>query len=350
MLEVRRIGEPTEMSGLNAGQVAWLESHGVAGPLRCLAGGFRTDVLESGSGLIVRIGKSPADENTFSTEKKVMDAVRGRVDISVPQPTLVEDGLPEFPHGVMVYRRLPGISPAFPSQALASSAASVLRQLHASVPDSAVPQRAVDANGLAALVHLTERCFTEAQARTTARWQVDQSRFLAGETPRCLIHGDFWHANWLATEDGRTITGLLDFERTGIGFPQEDLAPLNYLGESFRTAALEAYCEGSARTPALLREQIRMFEVLRELRGLGWALRNPDAGELDDAIEKVASVLANYAWPGGSSRSRPAWPGGRIGVARRPLVHGPGATAGDGLSRPAPSGLHRVGQGHPLSM
>ena len=39
----------------------------------------------------------------------------------------------------------------------------------------------------------------------------------------------------------------------------------------------------------------RMFEVLRELRGLGWALRNPDAGELDDAIEKVARVLANYA-------------------------------------------------------
>ena len=46
--------------------------------------------------------------------------------------------------------------------------------------------------------------------------------------------------------------------------------------------------------PALLIEEIRMFDVLRELRGLGWALRNPLAREFEDAIEKVAAVLANY--------------------------------------------------------
>lgn len=37
-----------------------------------------------------------------------------------------------------------------------------------------------------------------------------------------------------------------------------------------------------------------MFDLLRELRGLDWALRNPGAGEVDDAIEKVAEVLAGY--------------------------------------------------------
>ena len=35
-----------------------------------------------------------------------------------------------------------------------------------------------------------------------------------------------------------------------------------------------------------------MFDVLRELRGLDWALQNPDAGEVDDSIDKVAEVLA----------------------------------------------------------
>ncbi len=293
------IGGSTEVSGLNAGQSAWLESRGVAGPFRCLAGGFRTDVFESGAGLIVRIGKFPADDNTFSTEKIVMDAMRGRVDISVPQPTLVEDGLPEFPHGVMVYQKLPGVSPTSPSQALASSAASVLRQLHAIVTDFAVPERAVDGDGLAALVRVTRPCFAEEQGRTAERWQSDLKSFLAGNPPRCLIHGDFWHANWLAdwlaTGDGQIITGLLDFERSGIGLIHEDLATLRYLGESFRTAVVNAYCEGSIRNPALLLEQTRMFDVLRELRGLGWALRNPDAGGVDDAIEKVATVLSNYA-------------------------------------------------------
>ena len=91
------------------------------------------------------------------------------------------------------------------------------------------------------------------------------------------------------------MTGLLDFERSGIGLLHEDLAPLKYLGESFRTGALDAYCEGSTWNPELLLEETRRFEVLREMRGLGWALRNPDAGEVDDAIEKVAAVLANYA-------------------------------------------------------
>ena len=34
-----------------------------------------------------------------------------------------------------------------------------------------------------------------------------------------------------------------------------------------------------------------MFDVLRELRGLDWALRHPHAGEVDDAIGKVAEAL-----------------------------------------------------------
>ena len=93
---------------------------------------------------------------------------------------------------------------------------------------------------------------------------------------------------------GATLTGLVDFERAGIGLLHEDLAPLRYLGGSFRTAVIDAYCDGTALDPALLLEQTRMFDVLRELRGLDWALRNPDAGELDDAVGKVTAVLAGY--------------------------------------------------------
>ena len=87
-------------------------------------------------------------------------------------------------------------------------------------------------------------------------------------------------ANWLTTEDERIVVGLLDFERSGIGFRHEDFAPMKYFGEDFRTAALAAYCEGSAQDPTSLLEETRVFDVLRELRGLGWALRNPQAGEL----------------------------------------------------------------------
>ena len=283
------------MARPNTGQAAWLEARGVVGPFQHLGGGFRTIVLESNAGFILRIGRSPADGNTFSTEKQVMDAVRRCVGIEIPRPTLAEDGLPQFPHGVMVYPRLLGISPTSPAVDLATSAASVLRQLHAAVTDIALPERVVDHDGVAALVHSTTSCFAEPQRRTTERWQARLGGFLARRPPHCLIHGDFWHANWLATDDGRTLTGLLDFERCGMGLPHEDLAPLRYLGESFRTAALDAYCEeGTTTDPASLLEQVRMFDVLRELRGLDWALRHPHADEVDDAIEKAAAVLANY--------------------------------------------------------
>ena len=162
------------------------------------------------------------------------------------------------------------------------------------VTDPVLPERIPDRDGVATLIRLTRPCLTETQERTIERWRADLSSFLARELPRCLIHGDFWHANWLTTEDGKTVTGLLDFERSGIGPPHEDFAPLRYLGENFRAAVLEAYCDGSARDPALLLEETRMFDVLRELRGLGWALRNPDADEVDDAIDKTATVLPSY--------------------------------------------------------
>lgn len=279
---------------LDTGQAAWLEARGVVGPFQRLGGGFRTVVLESNAGFVVRIGRSPADGNTFSTEKRVMDAVRRCVDIEIPRPTLAEDGLAQFPHGVMVYPRLLGISPTSPATDLARSAASVLRQLHATVTDIVFPEPMFDRDAIAALVHSTTPCLAQAQRQTTGRWQARLGRFLAGKPPRCLIHGDFWHANWLSTDDGRTINGLLDFERCGIGLPHEDLAPLRYLGESFRTAALDAYCEGTTGDPASLLEEVRMFDVLREVGGLGWALRNLEAGEVDDAVEKVAEALANY--------------------------------------------------------
>ena len=282
------------MSGPTAGQTAWLESRGVLGPFRFLDGGFRTDVHESGAGFIVRIGKSPTDANSFSTEEQLMDAVRSGVGIEIPRPTIAEDSPPEFPHGVMVYRKLAGASSASPSRALARSAASVLRQLHATDTDRAMPERVVDHDMVDALVRRTRRCFTGGQRRTAARWQSDLDSFLAGRPPRCLIHGDFWHANWLCTGDGRAITGLLDFERCGLGLLHEDLAPLRYFGQAFRADALDAYCEGTARDPTSLLGEVQMFDVLRELRGLDWALRNPGAGEFDDAVEKVLDVLANY--------------------------------------------------------
>ena len=50
--------------------------------------------------------------------------------------------------------------------------------------------------------------------------------------------------------------------------------------------------QGSLDLAAEARENAREFSY--EI-GLGWALRNPDAGEVDDAIEKVAGILANYA-------------------------------------------------------
>ena len=149
------VGELEGVPGLTANQVAWLESRGVRGPFRRLAGGFRTDVLESGAGMVVRIGKTPADGNTFSTETSVMNAVHGRIGIAVPRPTLVEDRVPEFPHGVMVYKRLPGASPTSPSKALAVNVASVLRQLQAIETDSPVPDRMTHCEALAELMRTT---------------------------------------------------------------------------------------------------------------------------------------------------------------------------------------------------
>lgn len=224
-----------------------------------------------------------------------MHYLRGRLDVAVPLPTLVEDRLPEFPHGVMVNRKIPGTPPTTPSKALAENVASVLRQLHSIGFSSVVPEREVLSDELAALVRTARAHVTKAQIDDVERWQAEFGSFLDENPPRCVVHGDFWHANWITADDGRTLTGLVDFERTHIGLFQVDLAPLRYFGERFRLDVIEAYCAGTDRDSELLVGQMWMFDVLREVRGLDWAIRNPDANEVEDAVEKVRDMFNAYS-------------------------------------------------------
>ena len=102
--------------------------------------------------------------------------------------------------------------------------AGALRQLHALPVQAGVPLGALDP-----FVRLRERIEQAATLPQGDRaWLADtlvglqrQWTELSDSMPTCVVHGDAWTGNVVATEDGNVI--LLDLERCSVGPPEWDL-------------------------------------------------------------------------------------------------------------------------------
>ena len=146
--------------------------------------------------------------------------------------------------------------------------AAVLRQLHAlPVPDG-VPLGALDP-----FVRLHERI---EQAATLARgdraWLAgrlaalrQQWAALSTSMTACVVHGDAWTGNVVATGDGRVI--LLDLERCSVGPPEWDLVSTAVKYLTFGQASPDGYrqfCDAYGQDVT----SWHGFPVLRDIREL----------------------------------------------------------------------------------
>ncbi len=82
---------------------------GSLGGVTHLATGASSVVVESGSGLIFRIGKTAASPASYRREAQLLPAIEGSLDIAVPIPEWFAEQTSEFPFGVIGYPKLPGV-------------------------------------------------------------------------------------------------------------------------------------------------------------------------------------------------------------------------------------------------
>ena len=79
-------------------------------PLKRLADGASSIVVEGAGGFVFRIGKNPESVDSYRHEAQLLPILRGHVDVPIPDPRWCAGPSETLPFGVFGYRKLPGES------------------------------------------------------------------------------------------------------------------------------------------------------------------------------------------------------------------------------------------------
>ncbi len=271
---------------------------GVITPLRVLGAGFNSTAIETTEGLVFRIGKNDVAAQGYVKEAQLLPILAGYLPVPIPDPQWHVLASPDFPFGVIGYRKLPGsplsresLKPANQTQ-LAAALANFLRALHSFPIERASGLSRIGMKYYSALrdkvLPPLRSALTDSQYQIVANWW---ETFLADEEMQnyhpVLQHGDLWYENILVDEPARTITGILDFEAMAIGDAAADFASLLYLGEPFVAQVLQFYAEAAGSLDENFVHRLNRWWQLRDFGGIAFSVRYDDAAELADSIRKI---------------------------------------------------------------
>jgi len=267
--------------------------------------GLGNDVVVVNGRLVFRFAKTERGRAALAGELEVLNAIRSRVALPIPDPLFTGDGS-------MAYELLPGEQLSF----------AVLRKLPASVVETIALQlaeflRALHgtpaSDGLPATLALARRDEWEELRRDTQaliyplmlphqrEWAKGMFDRVLGDprqfddTPR-VVHGDLWPEHVLFDRSAGRLSGIIDFGQAGLGDPAGDLGNLlQVYGETFVRRMLPAYPEAARLLP-----RARCYSHARELE---WVLRGLQSGHsfwfgahLGNARD-LAGEPAARAWP-----------------------------------------------------
>ena len=279
------------------------------GPPRILGEGFSSLVVETPAGSVFRIAKNHLAQRGHRREWRALPLVgRSLADLRLPQPSHYLHTSPDFPHGLIGHRKLPG-RPLAPSDITPQSRGDIARQVGAflvalhnvppgrlhglDLPHYPPLPESLDALWRNTAGYLAANLAPDDFARVELWWRaVRRDKQLRAYRPT-LVHGDLWYDNILFDPERRRIVGIIDFENLSIGDPAIDLATQSYLGGGFARSVLEHYdVEGAL--PANIDVRARTLLGLRELKGLEYGLL---VGEVDaDTLGKIKAATINTAY------------------------------------------------------
>jgi aminoglycoside 2''-phosphotransferase len=224
------------------------------------AQGQNSDVVVVNDEFIFRFPKYAHVIEDLRTETAILEAVRGRVPLPVPDPIFV---CLERPVGqaFAAYCLIPGeplwwdtfraIENREVVRRLADQVAGFLRALHSIPVDSLgieLPLHDTYAEGVDIYARIREKLFglmrPDARAWATEHFEgfLARASNFAGEP--VLKHGDFGPSNILFDNGRQRVSGIIDFGGSGLGDPAYDFAGLlSGYGEGFVEQCARAYPE-----------------------------------------------------------------------------------------------------------
>lgn len=285
-------------------------------PLKFVASGHFSLVLETASGYMLRVTSDPECRSRHLMEVRTLPLISAAIPLAVPLPRDVSSA-GAGPGTVIAYRKLPGQRPdASPTNAqrsrLAVDLASVLVNLHTtSIAALSALVTSTAANPMRGTpIHRAGRLFrviaptlrlslSRSQFAATTQWlnSFVADRAMLDFIP-CIRHGDLWDGNMLVDAEGK-LTGLLDWEWLSIGDPASDLAVIKDVDGGFYDVLLDHYSTAiGGGTPAQLRHRVARLVELRRLEDLAFSLTSGQSLAAEAAIDRLrGSAILTGASP-----------------------------------------------------
>jgi aminoglycoside 2''-phosphotransferase len=263
--------------------------------LRIVDTGFGSTVLETGEGVIVRVGRTTAAARGHAVEAACLPGLAPRLPVRVPVPVYLRAPGGPLPFGAIAYPRLPGeqCQPGTATEVTGRELGALLAVLHRvdarAFPALPGPQDVWE--GWLRLRHesslVLQRRMTGHENGLLGRWWEE---FLTDQGMRhyrpAVRHGDLWFGNILIGPGG-AVTAALDWEALANADPAQDLALTRYLGDSFTAVVLEAYCRHGGLYDRDVQHRADRHWELRELTGIPLAASVGDDEEIGECIAKL---------------------------------------------------------------
>ena len=270
--------------------------------LKLLSDGFSSYVFLLGDEIILRIAKTAEASEGHRKEWTVLPHLQRYLPFQVPEPINQAEPSDIFPFGVISYRAIRGVPfslnlvPSVNLKSIAEDLAKFLLALHNFPLDSAMSFGIAEITDLVCLrseiMPALSTYLSKADYEKFSLWWEKYLNDPAKDSFRPnLIHGDPWGENIILSEKLDHIVGVIDFESINIGDIAQDFAAQKYLGQDFLNWAIQYYQELGGELGSQFSSRLLGQSMLRELRGLKYAVQYPGSGELEDCVWKVRGEL-----------------------------------------------------------
>jgi aminoglycoside 2''-phosphotransferase len=242
----------------------------------------------AGSELVLRIPRHPGAVVELGHEVTLLEGLRGRLPLPIPEPVYVNLGTQEVGRDFMGYWKLPGEPLYLPMLEAASRQAGTTDRIAAQLGSFLVALHAVPLDTFDLPVPVAndratwERMYAAIRSRLFPAMRPDARREISRHFESyledaastswepTLIHGDFGPGNILYDDGTRALSGIIDWSSAGSGDPATDLAaligPVSY-GEDFAASLVSSYPTLAAELPRA-RFYLGTFALQEALFGL----------------------------------------------------------------------------------
>lgn len=260
-----------------------------------LADGFSSYVFCVGDAFILRVAKTSESGKQQLNEFRHLVSLQGKLSLQTPSPKWQLAASEYFPFGAMAYPVIVGrpfnlsLAEQVDLEQVAYSLARFMLELHELRPSIAVSKRDDEAIMLWRTVESTLEAYLNETSYNAAKtwWRGFIGRKTNKQPPAKLVHGDLWGENIILNESLSNVIGVIDFELFSQGDNAQDFAPQSYVSAEFAAKVVQSYQHLGGQLGDYFEERVYDWSVIRELRGLQYAIAYPDSNELENSLEKV---------------------------------------------------------------